>query len=200
MLLVSLSVCSPIATASSSTQFSMGDILAMIQIVSPVDNSSYNGDVSLNVNVTFQANSHINSTVIPYQDITCVYRLDSGEWRNASLNSVSEPTIYWSLVNRIYTIYITCTYNATLQVSSNGLHSISVDVKPDAIHAFDSRTYRDNNGLEYHYLNSTVNFYVSKGSGQPSSFLIVSAIASIGAIAIISAILLVYLKKRKRQA
>jgi hypothetical protein len=163
--MVLLLVRSNIVSANTN-QFSFGDIQAIIQIISPVDNESYEGDVSLNVRVTFQAYSHINSTVMPYRDIICFYRLDSNEWRNATLSAVSEPRIHWSWINQIYTIQIDCDYDASLQFLSNGLHSLSVDVKPEDILSFDSRTYRDNNGVDYHYSNSTVDFYISNNSEQ----------------------------------
>ena len=204
VLLVLLSVRPHIVIAGSNGSISFGDIQSIIQIISPVDNASYTGDVSLNISVAFEAYSHMNSTVIPYQDITCIYRLDSSEWRNASFNSVSEPTIYWSWVNQIYTIQITCSYSATLQVSSSGLHSVSVDVNPDVIRSFDSRTYNDSIGVEYYYLNTTVNFYVSNSLEHSDSFPIVPSTASIAAVTIAIAIvgvagLLVYFKKHKRQ-
>ena len=158
ILMVLLLVRSNIVSANTN-QFSFGDIQAIIQIISPVDNESYEGDVSLNVRVTFQAYSHINSTVMPYRDIICFYRLDSNEWRNATLSAVSEPRIHWSWINQIYTIQIDCDYDASLQFLSNGLHSLSVDVKPEDILSFDSRTYRDNNGVDYFEFNCRLLYF-----------------------------------------
>lgn len=191
--------------AKANEEFSPGDLLAMIQIISPVDNGSYNRDVSLNISVEFSASSISNSTVIPYQDVNCIYRLDDGEWRNASLDYVSETRIYWSLVNRVYMIRMNCNYSATLPALSSGAHYINITIKPDAIHSFDSRTYIGNYGSEYYYPNSTVNFHITGDSDQivptdQSIFLtqeIVFRITVISAIIIITAIVLLS-RRRKR--
>jgi hypothetical protein len=183
-LIVLFLVCNGVINAFSEN-ISMGDIQAMIQIISPLNNASYGGDVSLNVNVMFYTYSQTNSTVIPVRDVACTYSLDSGEWSNASLNSVSRPSVHWDWVNQLYIIETNASYYATLQSLSTGLHFVSVDLKPDAIHDFDTRT---------------VKFYVS-GDGQSvptPKFPIQESLALLVAVLIGSVISAVVIALRKR--
>jgi hypothetical protein len=204
LLFVLLSASTHIVNADSK-DVSFDSIQAVIQIISPVDNESYNGGVSLNISIAFETSSPTNSTVIPYQDITCIYRLDSDEWKNASLNSVSEPNMYWSLINRVFLIGINCNYSATLQASSIGVHSLNVALNPGVIHSFDFHTYYADDGSEHHYLNSTVKFYVSSNSGQtvptgqPVIQEIVFGVATVLTVIIISTIVIVSRRRKKFQ-
>ena len=190
--------------ANANEQFASGDILAMIQIVSPADRGSYTGNVLLKVSIEFSGYSISESTVIPHQDFNCIYRLDADEWRNASLESVSETRTFMYIANRKYWIGMNCTYNATLPALPSGAHSIDIKVKPEAIHSFDIRTYNGGYGPKYHYSNSTVNFYFIDDSeptaptDQPTDQTIPTIVFSTGIISVIIISAIVVLSRRKK--
>lgn len=159
--------------AYATTNFPFKDIIAGIQNFSPEDNKTYTGDVPLDIHIRFSVRSpKSNSGLIPYQDINCIYQLDDGEWRNASLYYASEqetwgdPTGgYW---NQIY-----CNYSAVLKGLSNGVHSLNVTITPDLKYHY--RVLSDGSSLHYsvgHYVydaltNSTINFYVFGNYDEP---------------------------------
>ena len=74
-----------VAIVYATPNFPFEDIIAEIRNISPEDNGPYTGDVSLNINIRFYAYSYDpNSSLVPYQDINCIYQLDNSEWKNAS--------------------------------------------------------------------------------------------------------------------
>jgi hypothetical protein len=200
---MSVSARTHIVNADSNGNISLGDIQAIIQVISPVANESYTGDVSLNISIHFNAYSpDPNSTsIIPYHDIKCIYQLDNGEWKNASLSFASEQSAFWSWVNNVNELWVDCNYSALLQDLSNGVHSICVAVNVDVIPSLDSRTYYGNDGSEYHYSNSVVNFHVLSNSeqtvptNQSATQEIVFGIATVLTVIIISS-LIVVLRRR----
>ena len=81
--------------ATTVQKFSLDDITANIQNISPSDNGSYIGDITVNITVHFSGYSRYKP-LIPYQEINCLYRVDNGEWQNASLFSASDQKYYGS--------------------------------------------------------------------------------------------------------
>jgi|YelNatPaOPRAMG01_1025707.scaffolds.fasta_scaffold36155_3 hypothetical protein len=135
-------------------EFSPSEIYAVIKIISPIDNGSYTGDVQLNISITFSAfSSGPNMGVIPYQKISCLYRVDGGEWKNASLVHTSGQQGFWNPPNANYWNLVRCNYSALLQGLSNGAHVLDITLKPDGIDYF-----RVDGG--YRALKPTVIFHV----------------------------------------
>lgn len=146
--------------AGATSEFSFKDIEAEIQIISPADNGSYTGDVSLNISIRFSAYSEApNSSVIPYQDISCIYQLDNSEWTNASLYSASDNG-FRDWVNGGYWNIIKCNYSALLQGLSNGAHLLNVSLKPGEIDLYDYPSM-------IRIFTSTVNFFVFGNYDKP---------------------------------
>lgn len=169
----------------ATSKFSIEDIEATIQIISPVNNETCTGDVSLNISVHFHAKSYDfnTSSVIPYQDINCFYQLDNGEWKNASLCFASEQRAFWSWIARVHTTWVDCNYSALLQGLSNGAHFINVTLKP----------------IGSILRGATVKFYVSSNSEQSATTEIVLSLAIISTIIIISTIVVVLRRRKMRQ-
>jgi hypothetical protein len=147
---------------SAVPEFSFSEIEAEIQVSSPVDNGSYTGDLSLNISIRYYALSHVpNSSVIPYQNINCLYQVDNNDWKNASRISASQQGGFWDPPNDGYWNVIDCNYSAVLQGLFNGEHLLDIDLKPD---------------LEYHYRvasnetyvdNATISFFVFGNYDKP---------------------------------
>ena len=116
--------------ATTVQKFSLNDISANIQNISPSDNGCYIRDIPVNITVHFSGYSRYKP-LIPYQEINCLYRVDNGEWQNASLFSASDQKYYGSPANRVNVNYVDCYYNATLRGLSNGAHFLDIDLKPD---------------------------------------------------------------------
>jgi hypothetical protein len=158
--------------ATTVQKFSLDDIAANIRNISPSDNGSYIGDVAVNITVHFSGYSRYKP-LIPYQEINCLYRVDNGEWQNASLFSASDQKYHGSIANRVNINYVDCYYNATLQDLSNGAHLLDIDFKPDLSDhlrlssngtLFASDHSRPNTTLP---TNSSITFYVL-GNNTPN--------------------------------
>ncbi|MGB9960211.1 MAG: hypothetical protein ACPLKQ_06805 [Candidatus Bathyarchaeales archaeon] len=123
------------AFVSAVSEFSLSEIDAEILVVSPVDNGSYTGDIPLNISIRFGAFSRIpNASLIPYQKVSCLYKVDNGEWKNASLVYASEQGGRWHPTHAAYWNEVICNYSALLQGLSNGWHVLTITLKPDGIH------------------------------------------------------------------
>ena len=115
-------------------EFSLSEINAEIWIISPVDNGSYTGDVPLNISIRFGAFSRVpNASRIPYQKISCLYKIDDGEWKNASLVYASKQGGFWHPTHAAYWNEVRCNYSALLHGLSNGWHILNVTLKPEDI-------------------------------------------------------------------
>jgi hypothetical protein len=198
--------------ACAIPDFSFKEIIAEIQNISPADNRSYIGDVPVNISVRYYARSYARNTgLIPYQEISCLYQLDNGEWKNASLIYASEQKALGDPVSRVYWNYLYCNYSAVLEGSSNGEHLLDIDLKPDLDHhirissngtyVFDSLHSQDNQGSLPD--NAKVTFYVF-GDDKPMSTVQSASrehepfltIAAIPIVAVAVAGVLVHFKKR----
>jgi hypothetical protein len=146
---------------SAVPEFSFSEIEAEIQVFSPVDNGSYTGNISLNISIRYYAFSHVpNSSVIPYQNINCLYQVDNSAWKSATLDFASKQEGFWSLVNDGYYNTMDCNYSALLRGLYNGAHSLNITLKPDI-----GYYYRVNNDT----VNSASRFYVFGNYEQPTS-------------------------------
>jgi len=203
--------------ASAIPNFPFTEIIARIQNISPADNGSYIGDAPLNVSIRFSARSYApNSSLIPYKEISCIYQLDNGEWKNASLCYASEQGAWYDPTFQGYWNQLDCNYSAVLQGLANGAHSLNVSLTPDLQYYY--RVLSNGSSLFYsvgHYVydalaNSTINFYVSDNYDKPAPtdqtanmqqepFPIILAVAvSVAVVAIFAVGVLAYFKKGKR--
>ena len=189
-------------SSGNPTPFSLSEINAGIRITSPISNTTYNETtVILEVTLYLGATEWVpGSHVIPYQEISCVYSLDNGEWKNTLLNSTTKKEPWQSLVNAWWFNQMESKYNVVLQNLSEGLHFIKVAAKPDSL--------RSNNYYERD-LEPSVNFTIKQsptptlsplpelGPQQPEpNYLAAGAVTSI--VAVTSFGLIVYFKKRSR--
>ncbi|MGB9853856.1 MAG: hypothetical protein ACPLRY_03495 [Candidatus Bathyarchaeales archaeon] len=143
-----------IAFVYALPEFSPSQIQACIWVTSPVDNGFYTGDVPLNISIRFDVfTDGPNEGVIPYQKISCLYKLDDGEWKNASLVYTSGQQGFWNPPNADYANYVVCNYSALLEGLYNGAHILNITLKPDGI-----PYYRVGNST--YALNSTIVFHV----------------------------------------
>jgi hypothetical protein len=117
--------------ASTVPSFPFGEITANFQNISPADNASYIREVPVNISVRFYAFSDAKNALVPFQDIICLYRVDNGEWQNATLHNASGQRYAGSPISKTWENYVDCYYNATLQGLSNGAHLLDIDFKPD---------------------------------------------------------------------
>jgi hypothetical protein len=196
--------------AYATPAFPFKDISAEIQNISPADNGSYTGNVPLNISVRFSAQSDApNSSLIPYQDITCIYQLDNGEWRNASLHYASEQRAWYDPTFQGYWNQLDCNYTAVLQGLSNGEHLLDIDLKPDLDYHYRISSNGTNVQKNLHD-NATITFHVfgdydepvptnqsSDSEPLPTTLVITASGTS---LAVVVAGFLVYFKKRKRGA
>jgi hypothetical protein len=150
-----------VSCADSIPEFSLQDVAASILVQSPVDNESYIGSViSLNVEIQFSSYTFTrNSGVIPYQNISCIYSLDGGEWKNASFSTVRITGDVKNPVREGYWYTIQCTYNAVVRGMPEGRHNINVTVMPEEVRASDSHSYNP------YSRNATVTFVVRAAVG-----------------------------------
>ena len=195
--------------------FSFKEINVNYQNTSPADNGSYSGDVPVNISVRYTARSSAkNAYLIPYQEISCLYRLDNGEWKNTSLSYASEQTYFGDPINRDYWNDLYCNYSAVLHGLSNGVHLLDIDFKPDVSDhlrrssngtLFASEHSRPNTSLP---TNASIVFYVFGNDIKPTAtaqipargydpFLGIVAVAIIAMVVVVSGLLL-YFRKRKQ--
>jgi hypothetical protein len=175
------------------TEFSTSQMEAEILVASPVDNGSYTGDVCLDVSVHFFAWSRQkNSSMIPYRDVACLYKVDDGQYQNASIYYASEQSSWVDIPNSGYWNEMRCNYTASLQGLSDARHSLKIDLEPKGI-----TYYRVNASIvgvpptEYFYV------YQQTPPDQPTNSPPEFPVTIIALSAIIAAIVLVLLLKRK---
>lgn len=193
--------------AHATPKFPFKNVIAGIQNISPTDNGSYTGDVPLNISVRFSARSDApNSSLLPYQEITCIFQLDNGEWRNASLYSASEQRAWYDPTFQGYWNQLDCNYSAVLQGLSNGAHLLDIDLKPDLDYHYrisSNGTLVQKNLLD----NATITFYVFGNYDKPvptdqsmsPSPEIVLIVIIISTVIIVTGLgVLIHFKKRKR--
>jgi hypothetical protein len=190
--------------ASAIQPYPISDVYAKTQITSPLDNRSYLGSlVTLNVTVrlcVFACESHPG--VIPYQDITCIYSLDGGEWASVPFQFYAWKGVMPSANKGRYYDVVVCFYAVGVMNLSEGGHSIRVAVKPDSLRSY----YRENSTLE-----QSINFMAIEKSPvltespppEPrmqqsgSGYAVAAGVAAI-ASEVASLGLTSYFKKRKR--
>jgi hypothetical protein len=179
-----------------ATPFAFREIDAAIRIRSPVNNTTYNESaILLNITLYLSGTEWVpESHVIPYREISCIYSLDNGEWKNASLASTTENRVWQSWVNKWWFNQMQSTYTAVLQDLPEGLHFIRVAIRPSGIRSYN---YHDIDDLE-----PSVNFTISKQS--PNSTMstqqpeLIYAVA-VGAVIIAAiAVIAVVLKGKRR--
>ncbi len=191
----------PVSFAAGVQKYPLADVYAWVSIVSPVENASYSESLTvLNVSVMLSVYAYTsNPGIIPYQDISCIYSLDGGEWKSIPFQFYSGKGVMPSSNPGRYYDQITCFYNATMEKLSEGKHSIRVEVKPDSL-----RSYK-----EWSTLNQSVNFAISNSLPTPSesnapasgtenpqsSIVAAGTVTAIGVIASLGIIL--YFKKHK---
>ncbi len=147
---------------SASPEFSFSEIEAEIQVFSPADGGSYTGNISLNISIRYYVFSDVpDSGAIPYQNITCLYKVDSHAWQDATLAFASKQEGFWSLVNDGYYNTVDCNYSALLLDLYNGEHCLNITLKPDI-----GYYYRINNEST---VNPASSFYVFGNSEQSTS-------------------------------
>jgi hypothetical protein len=197
----------------TTPSFSFKEITVNYENISPADNGSYTGDVPLNISVRFYAFSQTKSGVIPYQEISCLYRLDNGEWQNTTLNNASKQGYSGYPINRIWAILVDCNYTATLQDLTNGVHILDVDFQPNLggiLRLSSNGTLIASERSQYNHslpTNASIIFYVFGNEIKPTSTpqnseeeqalfldIVIMAIAVI--VAIVFG-LLVYFKKHR---
>jgi hypothetical protein len=199
--------------ATTVQKFSLDDIAANIRNISPSDNGSYIGDIAVNITVHFSGYSRY-TPLIPYQEINCLYRVDNGEWQNASLFSASAQKYYGLPSNRVNVNYVDCYYNATLQDLANGAHLLDIDLKPDIEDHVRTLSNGTRFGSEHSSgywaspRNAPIVFYVSGNnnestttSPQPTNTDIgpFIPVIALSAAAIVATGVLAYFKKHKHQ-
>ncbi len=141
-------------TASGSPHKVFG---TTITIISPQNNATYTGEVFLNVSIHFYIEDTVNSSIPPYQNISCIYQIDNNNWTGASLDSVSEQGSFWDWIHKIYWNGIDCNYGCLLQNLSSGTHILNVNICHD-----DSVTPMNGSSLK----DSAVVFSVEKDLNQ----------------------------------
>lgn len=148
--------------ALGTSEFSFNQLEAEIQVTSPPDNGSNMGNVPLNVSIEFYAFSRVpNSSVIPYQNITCLYQIDNEQYQNASIYYASQQGSFTDIPNSGYWNTIQCNYTASLQGLNNGRHSLNIALEPRGI-----TYYRVNTSFDE--VPSTDYFYVYGNANQPT--------------------------------
>ena len=172
--------------ALCNSEFSTKQIKAAIMITSPTDYASYIGNVTLNVFILFDVHtSESSANMIPYQNVTCLYQVDNGQYQNASLYYASEQTSWPDIPYNSYGNEMQCNYTASLEGLSNGLHSLKITLEPSDI--------------TYYFVNSsavnvpaTVHFYAYQTNSTPtptipklSWLIIVPLLLSMFAVAVL---------------
>jgi hypothetical protein len=130
---------SSLAPAPSITRHSMEDILATIEIQMPNHNGIYAGVFPLDVNIEYYTYRCTDERVaIPFQTYSCIYSVDNGGWKAASLLPNASQGWCVSLANGGGYTEVFCNYHADLQGLSEGLHLINVTVAPNEVWSHDA--------------------------------------------------------------
>jgi hypothetical protein len=198
--------------AQAPSNFPFKDVIGCIQPNCPADNASYTGEICLNMSIQFSVQSTANSSLIPYQNIQCIYQLDNKSWQNATLISASPQTAWYDPTFQGYWNQMRCNYIAPLPTLANGWHSLNVSLTPNLQYycrVLSNGSYVTTligNQMYDALANSTINFYVygnydnptpkSTSQSQPESSLV--AIAIVSAASAITAGLFFHSKKHKQ--
>jgi hypothetical protein len=195
-LALSLSRTPPVTIAADSNPYSLNDVYARGQIISPLEKETFfRSFTALNVSVQLSVFAYAsNPGAIPYQNITSVYSLDGGEWQNVPFQCYAWKGVMPSHNVGRYYDQITCFYAIAIRNLSDGGHSISAAIKPDNVRFY----YNESD----HILS--VNFTVKKQSSalesetqQPKLDYVMIGGATTAAIAATSLGLFFYLRKRR---
>jgi hypothetical protein len=132
---------SPSTTPNTTTQKTK-DYFATIEIKSPNNTLNDAASLNLDVSVEYYTFTHTNGPVeIPYQDFKCVYQVDDGEWREATIFGDISKNWVMSLVNNGGWTTVFCNYTCSLTGLPNGLHLVNITTTPsDMIWSHESYT------------------------------------------------------------
>lgn len=174
---------------TNSVPFSFEELTAQIEVNSPIQNKNftYGSEVCIDVYVHIGGHEYEKGLhYIPYQNFSCVYSLDNGEWQNLTLISYNESPPFASIVNKWWHRVMDINCTATLQNVTAGPHFLTIAIQPDSI------LFLNESGS---LSKPLVNFYVTdKPSTELNNALIIGSAFSIAAL-IVGA--LIYLKKLK---
>jgi hypothetical protein len=149
--------------------------MAEIQPISPTHNESYTGNIPFSVTIHFSARSPTNSSLMPYQDISCQYQLDYGYWNNASLSYASEQKVWYDPTFEGFWNQMDCNYNALLESLSKGKHHLNITFTPNLGYSYlvlsngSTLIYQEENSQYNALVNSTIDFYVFGNYDNPAS-------------------------------
>ena len=191
VLMMNLVQCT--TTPVEVVPFSFSAIDAGIKITSPVSNMTYlESTIQLTVILYLSGTELVpESHKIPYEQISCVYSLDDGEWENASFVSNTKSHVWKSFVNELWYNQMDCTYTAILHDIPDGLHTLRVAVKPAGIRSYNSHDVDDR--------EATVEFTTSDQSSIVSIIMQQPELITILVVIIISIIAIVAIFKKKRR-
>ncbi|MGB9960212.1 MAG: hypothetical protein ACPLKQ_06810 [Candidatus Bathyarchaeales archaeon] len=185
-----------VSFVSALPEFSLSEIYAVVQVVSPVDNGFYTGNVPLNISISFNVfSSGPNEGVIPYQKISCLYKVDNGEWKNASLVYTSGQQGFWNPPNANYWNYVECNYSALLEGLYNGAHVLNITLKPDGINYYrvDHSDYALNSTIVFHVYG---NYEVPAPNPQTPEKPLTTTVIVVSVITISALIILIKIRKK----
>jgi hypothetical protein len=127
------------APAPSITRHSMEDILATIEIQMPNHNGTCEGVFPLDVNIEYYTYRRTDERVaIPFKTYSCIFSVDDGEWKAASLLPNASQGWCVSLANGGGYTEVFCKYHADVQGLSDGLHLVNVTVTPSDVWSHDA--------------------------------------------------------------
>lgn len=138
----------------------------LISIQSPASNGFYvESSVALVINVNMIYGTTTPIDEFSFQNLTCSYSLDNGEWKNITAVNVtsnkSQPDMnYWyGLLHRL-----NITYRASMQNLSDGLHSINITLNStDSWH-----TYQDTSQVYFTINTQTNSTPIISSSSSPT--------------------------------
>ncbi len=105
----------------------------------PNHNGTYVGVFPLDVNIEYYTYRRTDERVaIPYQTYKCIYTVDNGEWKAASLLPNASQSWCVSLANGGGYTEVFCNYHADIQGLSDGLHLVNVTVTPSEVWCHDA--------------------------------------------------------------
>jgi hypothetical protein len=124
--------------ATTAPQHSHGDVYATIEIQTPIYTGANAGSLALDVTIEYYVYERsTQSVLIPYQNFTCIYSVDNGEWKETFLRANVSQSWCMSLVNGGGWNEVFCSYSAVVQGLSDGLHLINVTVTPSEVWSHD---------------------------------------------------------------
>jgi hypothetical protein len=140
---------------NATIPFNMKELSGQIVVDSPVANFNYSTSyieikVSLHIGgIEYTPNTHY----VPYQNLSCIYKLDDFDWQNMSLASLGGEEAFCSSVNPYWYGNTWLNYSATLQGLSKGAHSVKIDVRPDIIPIRDINSSQDKPLVFFNVIN-----------------------------------------------